>query len=146
MARLKRWGTRLLFGTAGYLLKRRAATMAATMPTLTGAELARVAADGGPDDMVLLNEDGTLLLDSTPDDIATYQVAGNWPRYVCRLRSVTSLLNRSGPDTAAERLNTQMAAQFALESLTGPHATGAPVPPNNAPQRISESGVTIRNA
>lgn len=119
--------------------------MAENMPPITGAGLTRVADEGGSDDMVLVNSDGTLIIDSTPDDIATYQIPGRWPRYVCRVRTVVSTLRRApDADTAAARLTAALAAQFAAESLQGPYAGGAPVPLNNAPQRISESGVTIR--
>ncbi len=144
MAWVIRWCARILLAAVGLVYARKVKTMADTLPTLAGADLERVALEGSPDDMVLLNFDGTLVLDSTPDDIATHQVPGNWPRYVCRVSSVVSLLRRHDPETAAATLNTQMARQFALEALSGPWATAAPIPPGNAPVRIGESAVTIR--
>lgn len=119
--------------------------MSESTPTMAGFDLQRVADTGGPEDMVLLNQDGTVTLDSTPDDIATYQIPGSWPRYVCRVSTVVSALRRGDAEAVAAQFNTQMARQFAREALTGPHATGAPVPPGNVPMRIGETAVTIRN-
>lgn len=146
MAWVIRWCARIMVAVLGLLYARKVADMANELPVVAGADLVRVAADGGPDDMVLLGFDGTLVLDSTPDDIATYQVPGNWPRYVCRVSTVSALLRRSDADTAAATLTEQMARQFALEAMTGPWATAAPVPPGNAPQRIGPTAVTIRGA
>lgn len=145
MAWVIRWCARIVLVMVGLVYARKVKTMADSLPTLAGADLERLAAEGGPDDMVLLWYDGTLSLDSTPDDIATYQVPGNWPRYVCRVSSVSALLRRHDPEAAAATLNQQMARQFALESLSGPWATAAPIPPGNAPVRVGESAVTIRN-
>ena len=117
--------------------------MAETMPTIPAAEIERVCAEGDPDDMVLLEPDGSLTLDPTPDDIATYQQAGVWPKYVCRVSSVASLLRRHAAAAAAAQLSEQMARQVALEAVRGPHATTVTPPPGNAPVRISESGVSI---
>lgn len=117
--------------------------MAETTPTVTADALA--ALDGGPDDMVLLHADGHLELDSTPDDIATYQVAGSWPRYVCRLSTITRMIGRTDPAHAAAAVNGLLARQFAMDSLAGPHASTAPVPPGNAPVRVGETAVTIRD-
>ena len=118
--------------------------MAEDMPTIAAAELERVAADGAPEDMVLLHADGTLELDSTPDDIATYQQAGLWPKYVCRVSAVVSLLRRNDPAAAAAQLAEQMRRQVALEAVRGPHATTTPAPAGNVPVRIGETAVTIR--
>ena len=144
MAWVIRWCARIALAVVGLIYARKVKTMADSLPVVGAAELERVAAEGGPDDMVLLNYDATLLLDSTPDDIATYQVPGNWPRYVCRVSSVRSLLRRHEPEAAAAVLNSQMVRQFALEQLTGPWATAAPIPPGNVPVRIGDSAVTIR--
>lgn len=142
---LRKLATRALLLLVALVVKRRATKMAQDIPTVAGVDLVRVAADGGPDDMVLLNWDGTIEMDSTPDDIATYQIPGKWPRYVCRVRSVTRLLARTDPENVAVQINAQLARQFAMDSLQGPHATAAPVPPGNVPMRIGETAVTIRN-
>lgn len=143
---------RVVLAITALMMRRKVLEMAATLPVVTAAELARVAAAGAESDMVLLNADGTLTTDSTDDDIATYQVAGQWPRYVCRVGAITSSLRRH-PDgeAAAAALNAQLARQFALDELRGPHHTGVPAqvvatpaPPDNAPVRIGDSAVTIR--
>lgn len=143
MARVIRWCARLVLALVGLVYRRKVTEMADSLPTLAGADLTRVAAEGGRDDMVLLNYDGTLVLDSTPDDIATYQIPGNWPRYVCRVAAVSSLLRRHDAESAAAVLNDQMARQFALEAMTGPWSTPTPAPPGNAPVRIGQTAVTI---
>lgn len=117
--------------------------MAETVPTVTGGAL--TALDGGPDDMVLLHADGALSLDATPDDIATYQVPGAWPQYVCRLSTITRMLARTDPEHTAAAINGLLARQVAMGALAGPHATptAAPVPPGNAPVRTGDTAVTI---
>ena len=118
--------------------------MAEEMPTIPAAEIERVAADGAPDDMVLVHADGTLELDSTPDDIATYQQPGLWPKYMCRAGTVASRVARSGAEAAAAEFTTLMGRQVALEAVRGPHATTTPAPAGNVPVRIGETAVTIR--
>lgn len=126
-------------------LKWRAHRMAETLPAIPAGEIERVAAEGDPDDMVLLNPDGSLTLDPTPDDIATYQQPGGWPKYICRMSTVRSKLRRGGAAAAAAELSELMARQAALEAVRGPHATAPTPPPGNAPVRVSESGVSISN-
>lgn len=110
------------------------------MPTITAAAIVEVQAAGGPDDMVLMREDGSLELDATPDDIATYQVPHQWPRYVCRVAALTTLLRRRDADAVAVQVNRQMALVFAMDARV-------PVDPNapagNAPVRVGDSAVTI---
>ena len=119
--------------------------MAEDMPTIPAAEIERVAAEGGPDDMVLLNADGSLTLDSTPDDIATYQQPGVWPKYVCRVSTVAAKLRRSGAAAAAQEFTELMARQVALEAVQGPHATTTvATPAANVPLRVGETAVTIQ--
>lgn len=109
-------------------------------PTIPAAELVR-AAEGGPDDMVLVNSDGTLILDPTPDDIATYQLPGQWPRYLCRVAAVSSALARDH-DAGVALINRQFARILAMDSLGASAPPPAPVP-GRAPVHIGGSSITI---
>lgn len=133
---------RVLLVVALLVLKRRMRRMADQTPTMTANDVARMHADGGPDDMVLLAADGTLTLDSTPDDIDTYQQAGVWPRYVCRVSTISDMLNRGTAEQAAARLNSLMGRQLAAAPRRP--ASAAPIPPGNAPVHLGGSAVTIR--
>ena len=110
------------------------------MPTITGGALVDVEAAGGPDDMVLMHADGSLELDATPDDIVTYQQPRVWPRYVCRVAAITTLLRRRDPDAVAAQVNRQMALVFAMDARVPPDPS---VPDGNVPVRVGDSAVTI---
>lgn len=79
------------------------------------------ASQGAPQAVILTDQSGILTVDDSDDDIATYQQTDVWPRYVCRVATVQSMLGRLTAGDAADRLTDMFARTLALDTRQGPH-------------------------
>jgi hypothetical protein len=104
-----------------------------TNPTPQFAPAALMEASlAAPAGMVLTDQDGTLTVDETDPDITWYQRPDVWPRYVCRVATLRSMIGRTTPERAASTLSTMFAASPALDTRGGPHM------PHNLDPNISD--------
>lgn len=86
------------------------------------------AALAAPSAMILTDSTGQLTVDDTDDDIMQYQQPDVWPRYVCRVATLQSMLGRTTPDKTAEMLSGMFAQSLALDQRQGPHMPANPDP------------------